>query len=208
MRATTRRLVTLLAAAALAACDGGGGTDPEPQPTTGRVRGTVSNGGAGVEGVTVRLDGGAPVQTAANGQYTFDDVSAGSHTVTLTLPANFALEGNAAQAVSVAGGQTATANYALTPLANGTAVVHLTDNFRFFPSEVTLPRGARIRWVNDVAMAHTITPGNAGQAGAWASQGISAAGATFEHTFATAGNFPYHCIPHQGGGMTGTIRVQ
>ena len=30
-------------------------------------------------------------------------------------------------------------------------------------------------------------------------------GATFQHRFATAGSFPYHCIHH--GAMTGTVQV-
>ncbi len=37
---------------------------------------------------------------------------------------------------------------------------------------------------------------------------VSNAGATYKHTFTTAGTFPYFCRPHAGAGMTGTITVQ
>jgi plastocyanin len=61
--------------------------------------------------------------------------------------------------------------------------------------------------VNDVAMGDTITPENAGQAGAWPSTPISAAGAIYEAVMQTTGDFPYHCNPHSGV-MRGTIRVR
>jgi plastocyanin len=37
---------------------------------------------------------------------------------------------------------------------------------------------------------------------------LSGKGATYEHTFAQAGTFPYYCSVHFSLGMTGTIEVQ
>ena len=37
--------------------------------------------------------------------------------------------------------------------------------------------------------------------------GPFALGQSLPFTFATAGTFGYHCIPHQGLGMTGTVQV-
>jgi len=37
---------------------------------------------------------------------------------------------------------------------------------------------------------------------------LSSGGATYEHTFAQAGTFPYYCSVHFSLGMTGTITVQ
>jgi plastocyanin len=85
--------------------------------------------------------------------------------------------------------------------------VHLTAGLEFSPADVTIAPGTRVRWVNDAAVAHTVTPDNAAQAGAWATTALNAQGATFEHTFNAAGTFNYHCIPHAPG-MSGVIRVQ
>jgi plastocyanin len=37
---------------------------------------------------------------------------------------------------------------------------------------------------------------------------LSNAGATYEHTFAQAGTFPYFCRPHASFGMTGRVIVE
>jgi plastocyanin len=77
----------------------------------------------------------------------------------------------------------------------------------FSPSDVTIARGLTVRWVNDQAIAHTITPSNLQQAGVWATQNIPATqGANFSHAFNTAGVFNYTCTLHVG--MTGRITVQ
>jgi plastocyanin len=83
--------------------------------------------------------------------------------------------------------------------------VHLTAGLQFAPATLTVDRGTIVQWVNDRNVAHTITPNNPGQTGAWTSHDITGSGTTFSHTFATAGDFPYHCNVHAG--MTGTIHV-
>ncbi len=69
----------------------------------------------------------------------------------------------------------------------------------FSPVTRTVSVGTTVTWTNKDAAAHTVTgtgwgSGNLGQ------------NATFAHTFAAAGSFPYHCTIHSG--MTGTITVQ
>jgi plastocyanin len=92
---------------------------------------------------------------------------------------------------------------------DGVVVIRLGTDLRFNPSDVTVPAGTTIRWVNDAAMFHTITPDNAAQDGVWARRGVTASGEAFTHTFSRAGEtYTYHCEPHLANGMTGTIRVQ
>ena len=90
----------------------------------------------------------------------------------------------------------------------GVVVIHATSGNRFSPSTVTIQRGQTVRWIADVGAGHTVTPDNAAQVGAWASTSIGSAGDQFEFTFNTAGDFNYHCIPHQSIGMTGVVHVQ
>ncbi|HEY0035549.1 MAG TPA: plastocyanin/azurin family copper-binding protein [Longimicrobium sp.] len=92
------------------------------------------------------------------------------------------------------------------PPATGVVTVRLTPSLAFSPADVTLTTGASVRWVNDAAVPHTITPDDATQGGAWPSQNVSDAGASFERTFAAAGDYPYHCNLHAG--MHGTVHVR
>lgn len=84
--------------------------------------------------------------------------------------------------------------------------VHLTSSLEFAPASVTVARGAKVRWINDVDIRHTITPDNPNQQGAWTERAPSSAGVALEHTFERAGEtYNYHCELH--GGMKGVIRV-
>lgn len=202
-------LLVLLLAAAGCGSDGGGPTTPPP-PTTGTISGTIVAEGSGVAGATVAL--GTTTQTSsATGQFTFTGVAAGSHTLTLTPPTGYALDaGQTAQkSVTVAGGQTASVSWALrrsTGQAPQTVQVQMEAS-SFSPNEVSIGVGSTVRWVNALAVPHTITPSNASQAGAWAAQTVPAQqGYTFSHTFNTAGSYNYQCQVHAG--MTGTVRVQ
>jgi plastocyanin len=77
----------------------------------------------------------------------------------------------------------------------------------FNPSSVSVRVGGTVTWTNAGPVAHTITPNNAGQAGAWPSKTMAAQqGVTFSHTFTTAGTFNYFCTIHPG--MTGTVHVE
>jgi plastocyanin len=57
-----------------------------------------------------------------------------------------------------------------------------------------------VTWANADIEKHTVTADD----GSFDS-GDVAAGASFQHTFATAGTVKYHCIIHES--MTGTVTV-
>ena len=77
----------------------------------------------------------------------------------------------------------------------------------FSPSSVTIQPGDQVTWTWG-SSGHSTTSGSPGQpSGIWDS-GIHNQGATFTHTFNSAGTFPYYCIPHGGCcGMVGTVVV-
>ncbi|MGQ0814991.1 MAG: plastocyanin/azurin family copper-binding protein [Gemmatimonadota bacterium] len=91
----------------------------------------------------------------------------------------------------------------------GTVVIRLTESLQFQPASIEIDPGTTVRWVNDAAIFHTVTPNNARQPGVWARRGMTTAGETFSHTFATGGqSYTYHCEPHEALGMRGTVRVR
>lgn len=94
----------------------------------------------------------------------------------------------------------------------------------FRPARVSVGTGATVEWVNDSDVAHTVTayqselPAGAAffASGGFDTEsaarrdltgGLIAAGETYSHTFETAGEHPYFCIPHEGSGMTGVVVV-
>lgn len=72
-------------------------------------------------------------------------------------------------------------------------------NFAFNPENVTIQVGQKVTWTNNDSVAHTVT-------GTDFSSGQIAPGATYEHTFATAGTFDYKCSIHPS--MLAKITVQ
>ncbi|HEX2168241.1 MAG TPA: SdrD B-like domain-containing protein [Longimicrobiales bacterium] len=119
--------------------DGGGGTTQPPE--TGTVSGEVTAAGAGVAGATMTLSQGSTTRTttsASSGAYSFSSVEAGSWSVAIGVPAGFALAAGQAASVpvTVTGGQTATADFALmSTLSSIRATVNVGDEPR---SDVTL----------------------------------------------------------------------
>lgn len=205
MRMTTTRMLTVLALSALSACSGGGGGGGGGGGTNtqfGTVSGTVTVGGAGLAGATVSVSGGGSATTNAAGQYSIANVATGARSLSVSPPDGYiaANHGGDAASVSVAASQTASANFLLVR-----GVVVTAAGTSFSPAAVTVPVGAVVRWVNGGG-THTVTPGNAGQAGAWTSAALGS-GTTFQHVFGTAGTFNYHCQPHQAAGMTGVVTV-
>jgi len=98
---------------------GGGTTGPDPE---GDIAGTVTlqGGGGGVAGAGLVLarSGANPrnATSAADGSFGFADVAVGGWTVTITPPAGFQLAAGqtAAEAVTIADGQTAQVDFLLT----------------------------------------------------------------------------------------------
>ncbi len=80
----------------------------------------------------------------------------------------------------------------------------LTDDaYQPNPIEVTIDD--TLTWTNDDIAPHTVTSGESGQPDGEFDSGIMSTGATFEHTFTEAGEYPYFCTLHPN--MVGTVSV-
>ena len=73
-------------------------------------------------------------------------------------------------------------------------------NFAFSPTSVNINVNDSVKWTW-AGSPHSTTS----DTGLWES-GVQGTGATFTHTFTSAGSFPFHCSVHPF--MTGTISVQ
>ncbi|MEO7671196.1 MAG: plastocyanin/azurin family copper-binding protein [Longimicrobiales bacterium] len=82
----------------------------------------------------------------------------------------------------------------------------------FVPTNLTIAAGSTVRWENQAAAAHTITPQTATQPGVFTAKNFSNSGTVLEHTFNTPGQtYRYRCELHSDNftaGMVGTITVQ
>lgn len=74
------------------------------------------------------------------------------------------------------------------------------DGFAFAPATLTVPPGTTVTWTNRDEEPHTVAAGD----GSFHSPGMGT-GATFTHTFSTAGTFDYVCSIHPM--MRGTVVV-
>jgi plastocyanin len=83
---------------------------------------------------------------------------------------------------------------------SGSTIVVIRD-FVFEPADLRVRAGERVTWINCDVDAHTSTA----DAGQWTSPSL-APGDGFTQTFATTGEFPYHCEPHPF--MTGRVIVE
>jgi plastocyanin len=95
---------------------------------------------------------------------------------------------------STGGAPTATAS---APVAGDQVSI---DNFAFAPATLTVKVGGTVTWTNRDEEPHTV----AAKDGSFHSPGMGT-GATFSHTFATAGTFDYVCSIHPM--MHGTVVV-
>ena len=82
---------------------------------------------------------------------------------------------------------------------HGARAVAIKD-FSFQPASISVAVGSTVTWTNNDTTGHTVTADD----GSFDS-GTVAPGATFSHTFDTAGTFTYHCNIHPS--MTATITV-
>src|SRR5712675_2289503 len=87
------------------------------------------------------------------------------------------------------------------PLALSAATANVSIvNFAFSPTSVNINVNDSVKWTW-AGSPHSTTS----DTGLWES-GVLGTGATFTHTFTSAGSFPFHCSVHPF--MTGTISVQ
>lgn len=81
-------------------------------------------------------------------------------------------------------------------LANADAQVHIRA-MRFEPRHVTVKAGQRVAWLNEDAVAHTVTSGNgATPTHAPLSSSFLMQGGSYSHVFAEPGTYEYLCLPH------------
>src|SRR5262245_25053708 len=79
--------------------------------------------------------------------------------------------------------------------------------FFFVPSSVTIEQGDDVMWIWS-ATGHSSTSGTPGTPSGFWDSGVLNQGATFSHTFPSAGSFPYYCTPHGACcGMVGSVTV-
>jgi len=74
-------------------------------------------------------------------------------------------------------------------------------DFSFTPKDITVKVGTAVTWTNGDDFAHSIESGD----GSFDSEKLDS-GATFSHTFDTAGTFKYRCGIHNS--MTGSVVVE
>ena len=74
--------------------------------------------------------------------------------------------------------------------------------FAFAPASLTVKVGSSVTWTNKDSATHTVTWDDGSQG----SGSLTAGGAPYTQTFATAGTFAYHCSIHSS--MKGTIVVE
>jgi plastocyanin len=84
-------------------------------------------------------------------------------------------------------------------VTSGNAVI--ISGFAFDPATITIKVGDTVTWTNQDSVVHTVAADDK----SWASDNL-AKGATYSHTFDTAGTFTYLCGVHPT--MKGTVIVQ
>ena len=104
-------------------------------------------------------------------------------------------------------------------------LVEMTDELVFDPEEVTVSVGDTVVWETTGAVPHSATAyeadlpdgaayfasgefdSEAAARQAYPQGGSVGTDETYSHTFETAGEYPYFCIPHESG-MRGTVVVE
>jgi plastocyanin len=109
--------------------------------------------------------------------------------------------------------------------ASSGQTVTMPANLTFEPKTATVETGGTVTWTNESDIEHTVTAyedeipdGSAYFAsGGFESEraarnrvteGLIAPGENYEHTFDQPGTYGYFCIPHEGSGMVGTVRIK
>lgn len=182
---------------------------------TGQVRVSVEADGSPRSGVDADLfTAGSStsletVTTGTSGTATFAAVATGEYEVEITVPSGFDLAAGESNPkdVTVQADAISDVAFELEEEQSGTVVTVDLVDFAFQSDEVTIQAGTTIRWRNTTNTHHTVTPDGHSE---WSEHSFASGsqGETFEHTFDSAGEFPYFCSPHQGQGMVGTITVQ
>lgn len=81
------------------------------------------------------------------------------------------------------------------------------QDFSFDPPLLQIVEGDSVHWKNFDGVTHTVTSGTNCQPNGLFDSGNLPAGAEFGWRFSEIGIYPYFCIPHCAGGMTGQVEV-
>ena len=87
------------------------------------------------------------------------------------------------------------------PVVSGNEVKIDISGFAFNPATVTIKVGEKVTWTNQDSAVHTVVADD----NSWTSDSLEQ-GASFSHTFTTAGTFTYKCGVDPS--MQGTVIVQ
>jgi|SRR5215213_5397056 plastocyanin len=81
------------------------------------------------------------------------------------------------------------------------------EGYLYIPNAIQVKVGDTVTWTNDDDTLHTVTSGSGADEnmGTTFNSGMMAKGKTFEHTFRTAGEYPYFCMVHPD--MVGKVLV-
>jgi plastocyanin len=141
---------------------------------------------------TTTAAGGANATTTAAGGANATTTAAGGANATTGITGNTTGTGTT-------GGEGGGTSVSIVPGSSSLT----TDAYQ--PNPIQVGVGDTVTWTNDDAQPHTATSGqNATPDGTFDSS-IMAPGATFEHTFTEAGEYPYFCLLHPN--MVGTVSV-
>jgi plastocyanin len=108
---------------------------------------------------------------------------------------------------------TATAEPTPTPTATPEPDQRVTvapdGRLRFDPESFTIAAGDTVLW-EWVASGHNVSPESQPDGADWAGDdgSLYSSGYLYSNTFETAGEYRYHCDPHQGSGMVGSFTVE
>lgn len=204
-------LAALVAGAALS-CDMTPLDPTQSMDPTQSITVVVSGNAFGLEGVSVELfeaGGTSPIDvgvTDDQGELTLMDMAPGSYEVEIEIPVGYVTTGEDTnrEAVTVGEEEAAVVSFTL-GLDPNVVEVHMTSDFRFSPADLTISPGTTVRWINDVAMLHTVSPNDHSE---WERAQVTQADELFHHRFETAGEFPYYCEPHRTEGMVGSVAVE
>ncbi len=157
--------------------------------TTGAATAANATGAGTTTAMNATEAGGNATETAAGGGNATDTQVTGAAT----------------------GGETATNGTGATGAEGGGTGVSIVPGSSslttdaYAPNPIQVSAGSTVTWTNDDSQPHTATSGENATPDGTFDSGIMAPAATFEHTFAEAGEYPYFCLLHPN--MVGTVSV-
>ena len=163
---------------------------PSLRGVTAATNATTTTGGANA---TTTTTGGANATTTTTGGANATNQTGGANATTTGTTGNTTGTGTTG---GEGGGGTSVS------IVPGSA--SLTDT-AFQPNPVQVSVGTTVTWTNNDAQPHTATSGQNATPDGMFDSSIMAPGATFEHTFTEAGEYPYFCLLHPN--MVGTVSV-